>query len=324
MLPHKTFDVEVKQLDEAGSFSLYAAIFGNVDRQGDVIEPNSFQNLDEFVKDGWIALNHDQAGLPIAVIDAATQDATGLLVTGRFHSTPLAQEVRTVVRERMAAGKGVKCSLGYVTDDESFERDELGRSIRHIKALSIYEASFVNLPSNPMAEVQSIKSFQPESTNPESEAEVSEATLVDTLRKALFPGLKTKGSYKADGEDVEKLRGMAKSLVAHADTLDSHSKAFKGLATACKAMGEDMDRCVKNFTSGQQQSVDARNDGNVAEEDEEKDDQAPEDEEDEEAEDEADEEELDEEEVAKGKARKAYAIELRRRALMGRSRHVCP
>jgi HK97 family phage prohead protease len=317
MLPHKTFDVEVKQLDEAGSFSLYAAIFGNVDRQGDVIEPNSFQNLDEFVKDGWIALNHDQAGLPIAVIDAATQDATGLLVTGRFHSTPLAQEVRTVVRERMAAGKGVKCSLGYVTDDETFERDDLGRSIRHIKALSIYEASFVNLPSNPMAEVQSIKSFQPGSTNPESEAEVSEATLVDTLRKALFPGLKTKGSYKADGEDVEAIRGHQKAIASYADTCATQAKFFK-------AMAEDMSGRLKNFTSGQQQDVDARNDGNVAEEDEEKDDQAPEDEEDEEAEDEADEEELDEEEVAKGKARKAYAIELRRRALMGRSRHVCP
>jgi HK97 family phage prohead protease len=159
VLPHKTFDVEFKALDDSGSFEVYAAVFGNVDRQGDIIESNAFQNLDEFVKDGWIALNHDNKSLPIAYPVAAVQDSIGLRVSGRFHATPEAQSVRTVVRERMAAGKAVKASLGYISNDESFERIG-GKTVRRIKALSIYEASFVNLPANPVAEVVSAKALE--------------------------------------------------------------------------------------------------------------------------------------------------------------------
>ena len=61
VLPRAAFDCNFKSMDEAaGTFSLYAAAFGNVDRQGNVIEANAFDNLDEFVHDGGIALNHER------------------------------------------------------------------------------------------------------------------------------------------------------------------------------------------------------------------------------------------------------------------------
>ena len=49
------------------------------------------------------------------------QDSVGLKVSGAFHSTEEAQAVRTVVRERLAAGKAVKCSIGYSVDDAAVE-----------------------------------------------------------------------------------------------------------------------------------------------------------------------------------------------------------
>ena len=54
-LPRKSWQIEVKSVEDDGTFTIYAAVFGNEDRQGDIIEAGAFDNLDEFVKDGWIA-----------------------------------------------------------------------------------------------------------------------------------------------------------------------------------------------------------------------------------------------------------------------------
>lgn len=158
-LSHKTMSFEVKSLDDTGHFSLYAAAFGNRDRQGEIITPGAFKNLDEFVKDGWGAVNHTNFGgdLGVAMIDSATQDAKGLLISGVFHSTDDAQRIRTKVRERMERGKSVKCSIGYqVTDGDHETKD--GQPVYVIKSLNVYEFSFVNMPANPEASVMSAKS----------------------------------------------------------------------------------------------------------------------------------------------------------------------
>lgn len=115
----KTCEGQFKALDDAGDgeVTFHAAVFGSVDRDGDVIAPGAFVNLEEFVRDGFVSYNHDWSALPIAYPLEASQDASGLLVRARFHSTPEAQACRTVARERLAAGKAVKCSNGR--SDES-------------------------------------------------------------------------------------------------------------------------------------------------------------------------------------------------------------
>jgi HK97 family phage prohead protease len=160
-LERKTLPCEVKAAADDGSFELYALTFGNIDRVGDIILPGAVSNVDELVKDGWGALNHSNMALPVAYPESATQDAKGLLVKGRFHSTPDAQAVRTVVRERMAAGKSVPCSIGYVVDDAGFETRG-GEPVRLLKSIRVFEFSFVNLPANPAAGVVSAKSLEDE------------------------------------------------------------------------------------------------------------------------------------------------------------------
>ncbi len=221
-LPRKTFDCEFKSLDDAGTFVLYAACFGNLDRQGDVIEQGAFTNLDEFAKDGWVALNHAQGDLPVAMVDTAIQDSKGLRITGTFHSTGEAQAVRTVVKERMAAGKAVKCSLGYLTEDESFEKSD-GKTVRHIKKLSVYEASFVNLPANPLAEVTAVKSG---GAMPDPPIEQKRSVAISAANR--------------------------KMLEAHVDAMaEHHSKCmqtYKAIGKMHKDMGDSLDE-MKAFVS---------------------------------------------------------------------------
>lgn len=159
-IERKSLDVEIKSADETGSIELYAAVFGNVDRDGDVIEPGAFANVAEFVRDGMGLFGHDARGLPVATVDSVTQDGTGLLVKAAFHSTPEAQAVRTVVTERLRRGKSVKASIGYRTLDAYFK--QIGeKMVRCITKLEIFEFSIVNVPANPAAEVLAAKGAMP-------------------------------------------------------------------------------------------------------------------------------------------------------------------
>lgn len=142
--------------DETGFVMLAAAFGGEPDRQGDVIEPGAFKNLDEFCSDGWIAVNHQNERLPVGMPVSADQPARGLVVNGIWHSTPEAQATRTVVEERRRAGKRVLCSIGYVILPDGFRMERRGGAmVRILTDLALYEASFVNLPANNRAEVLS-------------------------------------------------------------------------------------------------------------------------------------------------------------------------
>jgi HK97 family phage prohead protease len=304
-LPRKSCAVQLKTLDEStGSFELYALAFGNVDRQGDVIEPGAVTNIDELVRDGWIALNHDQMALPIAVIDSATQDAKGLLVTGRWHSTPYAQAVRTTVLERLKAGKRVLCSIGYAVEEERYETAD-GQTVRHIDKISVYECSIVNLPANPQAEVVAAKSFAPE------QSMSKEARVLQAVKRAL--GLAKKGSYKVDGEDLQKAKGLADKCMTNAKAFEDAHKSMKSLVDAHKAACDELVKCLKSFEGGQEQDSPVDDGDNDVDEDTDRK-PAKEDEDD----DDKDDEDEDE------KTAKAYRDQLRKRALTGRRSAVCP
>lgn len=160
-LQRKSLSLDVKFLedgpDDAGTVELYAAVFDVVDRVNEVILPGAFLNLDEFVADGCGLKEHRIDDSPIAIVLSAVQDGHGLRIKARFHSTPTAQEVRTIVRERKAEGKSVQCSIGYKVAQATKQRRE-GREVLVIKALRVYEFSFTNLAANPHAGVIDVKS----------------------------------------------------------------------------------------------------------------------------------------------------------------------
>jgi HK97 family phage prohead protease len=139
--------------DGDDTFRMLAAAYGPPpDRQGDIILPGAVANLQELERDGWVALNHQQNVNPIGYIVEASQDEKGLLVTARWHTTPEARAARTVIQERMDAGKGCKASIGYVVHDADFTRAD-GQAVRLLKSISVYECSLVSLPANDRAAI---------------------------------------------------------------------------------------------------------------------------------------------------------------------------
>ena len=322
LLPRKDIEGEFNSVGDDGSFEMYALVFSNIDRQGDRIRPGAVTNVEELVKDGWIALNHVQTDSPIATISTAEQDSHGLKITGLFHSHRKAQEVRSYVKERLERGKAVKTSIGYLVpvDGEQYVKEN-GRTVRDISKLAVYEASFVNLPANPAAEVVSAKSIDG-LTTVESEEEMSAAAMLRDVKRAL--GLSFKGEYKVDGEEVEKARGLVDKCMTASKSIMTHHKAMKEAMDDHQQASGELMKCFKNFTSGQQQDKDPKNEG---------DDEDKDDEEEEDKEDDADEEKDDEEDEAKSKktrtkdeeeesdddkARKSLRSDLRRRLLSSR------
>lgn len=175
-MERKTLSFEVKDYDgDSGGFSLYAAAFGNIDKANEKIAPSAFKNLPEFVQDGFLALNHDWKSLPIGLIDNASTDSYGLKLTGRFHSHPEAQAARAVVMERKAAGKSVKCSIGYMVTDDA-RMVENGKSFRLLKGIDLMEASIVAVPANDLAHVVDVKAADVE---PDAEAPALEPDPID-------------------------------------------------------------------------------------------------------------------------------------------------
>lgn len=259
ILPRKDVDGEFQSVDDNGSFVMYALVFGNVDRQGDLIEQGAVTNCDELVKDGWAALNHDQADYPKGYFETAEQDEHGLKLTGKFHSDADSQKLRTIIKERLDAGKSVKTSIGYLVpvDGERYEKRD-GRTVRVISKLSVYEASFVNLPANPEAEVVSAKSltdFTLDGFEEEDELMAAEQGLVESLRKAL--GIATKGGRKMSGATLEKMKGYCKAMDEHAEKCMGHAKemnekckSLKATGESYKATAEEFSKCLKDFEGG--------------------------------------------------------------------------
>ena len=259
---HKTWDFTYKSDDESGEFVLYGAVFGNIDRGGDLLEKGSIQNLPELVRDGWVALNHKASELPVAMINQATQDDEGLKITGTWHGHAEATQCRMVVRERMAAGKSVKCSIGYNVPlgGESFTKIN-GQTVRRLEKINVYEVSFVNLPMNPAAEVVSAKSnVSQEATVIDAALDEVEAEMVryDATLEAIkgLLGMQTKAGRKMSKAVMTKMQSYCKAMKDHSDAMDDEHKEMhakcKSMRDKCwqhKEMAADFEKSLKELTS---------------------------------------------------------------------------
>ncbi len=149
---YKTFYPELKisdraDADDPGEVSGYASTFNNFDSVGERVVKGAFTNsLPEFLSSGFVAWNHDWQAAPIATPIEAYEDDHGLFVKAQFHSTPEAQSIRKIIKERFERGKKVASSIGYqVLADEATNEGRLLKDVR------LYEWSLVNQPANTQA-----------------------------------------------------------------------------------------------------------------------------------------------------------------------------
>lgn len=146
-----------------GYFEGYGAIYGNIDRGGDLIEPGAFaKSLHEINTKGYgmppMYYNHDQRGGTIGVWEKASEDSKGLEMAGRIIGLDAEFGKMNYARVREGAVKGM--SIGFRIPPGGYKRGtgKGGEPLRYLKQINLAEVSLVDDPMNPLARVSFIKS----------------------------------------------------------------------------------------------------------------------------------------------------------------------
>ncbi len=119
-------------------FAGYAAVFGRVDRGGDVVRSGAFARS----LSGPVPLLWEHRGGAIGRIEYLKEDGRGLRVIGRL-SDPRAARL-------VASGAVRGLSFGYRV------RDARGSGPRELTGLELVEVSLVSFPMQPLARVHAV------------------------------------------------------------------------------------------------------------------------------------------------------------------------
>ncbi len=134
---------------ETGRFAGYAAVFGNVDLQGDVIERGAFAKTLKERPSVPILWGHDPLE-PIGISTSMVEDQKGLRVEGE-----LAMDVQRgrEAHALMAMNAVTGLSIGYRAINPT--RDRTGA--RRLKEIALWEFSLGAFPANRLARVTAVK-----------------------------------------------------------------------------------------------------------------------------------------------------------------------
>lgn len=147
--------LEVKAEGEPGSFEGYGAIFGNIDRDGDIVSKGAFADS---LKARLPALlwQHNPKE-PIGRFDVVREDEKGLFVKGRLSQSGKGREAYELLK--MGALNGL--SIGFVTKEAQRDR---GKGTRTITRADLMEVSLVTFPANELARIETVKQQGPAGT----------------------------------------------------------------------------------------------------------------------------------------------------------------
>jgi hypothetical protein len=144
----RDYSLKIKALSDGGTFQGLAAVYGNTDLGGDVVEPGAFAKSIASGKPFPLLWQHNPDD-PIGTVKVANT-REGLLVDGTLMmSDPTAQKAYTFMKAGVVKG----LSIGYDTIQENY--DDAG--VRHLTELKLWEVSCVTFPMNESAQVFTVK-----------------------------------------------------------------------------------------------------------------------------------------------------------------------
>ena len=146
---------KVKTLDEASEhqFEGYASTYGNVDRDGDIIEKGCFTNAVKTKTSYPLCFNHDLSSV-IGRIDL-NEDEKGVFAKGTFNaSDSVAEKYHDLVK----MGAIDSMSIHFIVKD--YDPIDVNRPYSgwKIKEAEIVEVSLVTVPANTQAVISGVKS----------------------------------------------------------------------------------------------------------------------------------------------------------------------
>jgi HK97 family phage prohead protease len=223
-----TFDPKLKLMGGKDGaprrIGFYLSTFGNWDRVRPVPERPSRdafdKHLDTFLRDGFVTEFHDWGKRPIASPDVARADDYGLWVEAEFHSTNDAEQAYITYGERLSRGKSVKTSMGYdVLGDEYVDIDDPGLQAegvttgRILTDVPLYEASIVNVPANPLADVTTIKGMLQAGIPFDGHYQAAQAAVETFVARAKeLQALRAKEGRELSSSNRQKLSDLRTSL----------------------------------------------------------------------------------------------------------------
>jgi len=141
----------ISENDDAFVFTGYAAVFNNRDLGNDIIAPGAFAESLKNHGPPLLLWNHKMDEAPVGTVVEAKEDKRGLWVKGELPKDDEFVRGRLVPQLKRRGLRGM--SIGYRAEQS---RKEAGARI--LTKIRLYEASFVNMPMNPEAGVETIKS----------------------------------------------------------------------------------------------------------------------------------------------------------------------
>lgn len=169
MIEYKDIGLTEVKMDagsDAGTFSGYGAIFGNVDAHGDKIQKGAFaETLTEWKATGKLPkmlLQHGGWGMssddmmPVGQWTSMEENNRGLKVEGRLFA--MNTERGQYLYEGLKAGELDSLSIGYETREAMYgeKPTDPRRTLTNIK---LWEVSIVTFPANDKAKISTVKSL---------------------------------------------------------------------------------------------------------------------------------------------------------------------
>ena len=197
--------LEIKSAEADGSFSGYAAVFGNIDLGYDVIEAGAFKSA-KTTTDGKLRIAIDHNLKQLAGKASFRQDDRGLWVEGQLSlGVSYVKDAYQLMRDGVLDG----LSVGFdILKDGSDYEERSGKFVRVIKSAELWEFSLVAFGMNPLAKVENIKTIR------DFEAQLRGLGYSQHQAKTLASGgFKSLGGHRDGGDlDSEMLADALQNL----------------------------------------------------------------------------------------------------------------
>jgi HK97 family phage prohead protease len=142
---------EFKAVGDSGQFQGYAAIFGNVDLGGDILERGSLKEINKLKNGRVVILSQHNQRDPIGTADVE-EDDKGYKFDGH-----LILEAPSARRDYALMKGGALDGMSFGYDVLAGGAEVLKSGVRQLKAIKLWEISPVTFGMNPLAGVDAVK-----------------------------------------------------------------------------------------------------------------------------------------------------------------------
>lgn len=203
------FSLELKAIQDDGTFEGYASTFGNKDQGGDIVAPGAFaRSIKAKGVNGIKMLADHDPRQRIGVWTMIEEDDRGLKVAGRL-LTEKGNGREAYIDLKAGALDGLSIG-GRTTLDAADGR----KRARIIKEFDLYEISLVSFPMNESARVTSVKAASHIKTIREFEDFLrDEGGFSHAAAKAIAAGgFKATDPRDEDGPDIEAIKSRFRAI----------------------------------------------------------------------------------------------------------------